>query len=41
MGGEVKELIGRLLYEEEGTTLDFKEEQYAFENGKKYQNVSY
>jgi hypothetical protein len=32
----VKELIERLLYEEESTTLDFKEEQYAFENGTKY-----
>ena len=33
----MKELIERLLYEEESTTLDFKEEQYVFENGTKYQ----
>ena len=33
----MKELIERLLYEEESTTLDFKEEQYCFENGTKYQ----
>jgi len=28
--GEMIDLIERLLYEEESTTLDFKEEQYAF-----------
>jgi len=33
----VKEIIKRLPYEEESTTLDFKEEQYAFENATKYQ----
>lgn len=33
----MKELIEKLLYEEESTTLDFKEEQYCFENGTKYQ----
>jgi len=37
VGGEVKNIIERLLYEEESTTLDFKEEQYSFENGTKYQ----
>ena len=37
MGEEVKELVEQLLYEEESTTLDFKEEQYAFENGTKHQ----
>lgn len=33
----MKRLIEQLLYEEESTSLDFKEEQYIFENGTKYQ----